>query len=158
MVDVAKSQGWGGDAAEDIAQRAAVTALAIAREEPQRLEAVGDVYCRWMCGIAWNVGRAARTKRERRQRILQENSEEVRRTLNPEPQSPWTVSSQSRRVWDVAKRVLPPRQAEVIRLILEYEMNDAEVAVTLGISATTARWHRNEATKTLRHVFFEGIQ
>ena len=49
MVATARNQGWGEDTAEDIAQKAALKALDIARRDPERLKAVTGRR-RWLCG------------------------------------------------------------------------------------------------------------
>ena len=154
MVDAARSQGWGGDAAEDIAQKAALTALEIARLNPERLMAVTRRR-RWLRGITWNKGLHAHAKRRTRERLLRENLADVRRELHPEPEPDGYGEAMPKDYWSICETVLSRRQAEVIRLILTGDMTDAEVGLSLKISEGTARWHRNEATKALRRVFRE---
>ena len=155
MVAVARKQGWGEDAAEDIAQEAALRALDIARDNPERLGAVTS-HRRWLCGIAWNIGRSTRAKIQRRKGILREKSDDIREELYAWARPNGGVEGMSEDLWHLCKTVLSPRQVEVMRLILTGDMTDAEIAIQLHLSTATVRWHRNEATRALRHLFHGG--
>ena len=151
MVAVARKQGWDENDAKDIAQEAVLTALGIARREPERLDAVRSP-CSWLCGIAWNMGRVAFTKRQRRERILRENPRGIREELYPESDPNGEGETLPEGSSHVFQTVLPPRQREIIRLVLTHDMTDAEVAMRLEISDVTVRWHRNEAIRALKQV------
>lgn len=155
MVAVVRKQGWDEDDAKDIAQEAVVKALVIARREPERLDSVRSP-CSWLCGIAWNMGRVALTKRQRREEILRRNGQRVLEELYQEPdQDRSSAAALPPSLSQAVDELLPPRQAEIVWLVLTEGMTDKELADRLKITVATVRWHRNEAIKALRHILRE---
>ena len=94
MVMVALSCGRSPDGAEDIVQKALMKALSIATRDPRALDKVRDP-CRWLSGIARNVARDSRRKRQRRARIQCENAEEMREAVFGAGDSDWDVQFDS---------------------------------------------------------------
>lgn len=142
------------DEAEEMVQEALVTAVHIGRRDPTILEGVRNP-CRWLTGITRNVDRERQKKEKRRKRIENENGDEIRETVYPEPDPGWDVDSLSEQVLDAAKQLLTPSQLKTARCMLQ-GMKDEEIAAELGRARSTVRWHRMSVVRILRKHALEG--
>ncbi len=156
MVRAGMAAGWDRPSAEGIAQDAALEALVMVRRKPALMTEVERPVA-WLVGIARMVGRGRRRKEQRRARIFKENEWEIIEALFPESHFGGALDAMREQVLATAKRVLDGRQLEVIRAMLEDDMNDREIGEALGISHRTVRVHRRNALMALlKHMFPRG--
>lgn len=136
------------DAAEDIVQQASMTALSIARSNPDRVLKIQQPSS-WLVRITRNVATGVLRTDARRRRLSKENGGKIRELF---PNRDAEEDPRAERVREAAPRVLTKRQLEVSGLQLQ-GMEDDEIARDLGMKPETVRWHRTEAIRRLREHF-----
>ena len=148
MVSAAVERLGDADAAEDIVQEALAKVLSIARSNPKVVERVRDPRA-WLVWITRNLAYDALRKGDRQGRIRLENEDDIRRALFPRLDGGTEGVPEVGQLLDIAQRILTPRQFSVVHLALR-GMEDADIALELGLASVTVRRHRGEAIRRLR--------
>ena len=154
MMNVAVDRVEDRDVAEDIVQRAFITALDITRKDPEEIEKVWKPSA-WLVRITLNLASDVLKRQARRRRLRRRNGDEIRENLFPDRDGARKEDPRAESVLATAARVLTKRQAEVFRLLWG-GMKDEEIARELGMKPETVRWHRAIVIRKLReHMFGE---
>ena len=148
MRKVAVSRLHDHDVAEDVVQRAFVTALSKARSNPDALNRIRNPLA-WLLKITANLASGVLRTEARRHELRRKNGDEIRENLFPDPDAGSETDLRAERFLEAAPSVLTTRQFEVFRLLWEGREIE-EVARKLGMKPGTVRWHRMEAIRKLR--------
>lgn len=139
-----EARNWSGNSvtAEDIVQEALYVAYRRARHLKD-----ADKTRNWLVGIVKNLGRQHARKRGRRASLLKENQVDVETCLMPETET----DSRREEVLTLADS-LPPRQREIIRLVVLEQMRSSEIAERLKTTRSRAavRQSRRKAIRRLK--------
>jgi RNA polymerase sigma factor (sigma-70 family) len=139
------------DAAEDLAQEAAVQAWRSigSLRDPERFRS-------WFLGIVWNVCRSdIRRRSSARKAIAAETTGDILSDLSDSPSAKAAEELEQRQIVTEAMDSLTSLYKEIILLFYFEQLKIPEIAARLAVSTTTVKVRLNRARKQLRNMLLQ---